>query len=371
MTHIVQVLSDAIVDDAGKYLLNYLENFDRVLFRVTVILPKNNKLAEAVNAIGDVTLIESSCITAKSYDKQCISYLKDLFSKIKPHIVHTHVCPSACMAGKKAKVPVVLSTQHRITIPVRGFKAFLSGLLYNAACNYYIAVSEAAASNLADSGIAQHKIKITGTGISPVRRLSVEAINYTRHCYGVKDDETLFGIFGRLDPDKGHKYFIKAAWQVVKEYPKAKFIIVGTGSIEKELKDRIIRYGLEEHVIFAGFINDVTELLNAVDVIVNASKFEAMSLSLMEAMSLSKPIIATRVGGNTELITDNEDGILVNYADSTSMALAMLRLVCNPDFSSLIGNAAAQKIEQHYTAKKTVTRLEDVYKEVYKDRQAI
>ncbi len=371
MTHIVQVLSDAIIEDAGKYLLNYLENFDRVLFRVTVILPQNCKLIKAVKAMDDVTLIESPYMSAKAYDKQCVSYLKDTFLKIKPHIVQTHACPSACIAGKKAKVPVVLGTQHRITFPDQSLGAMVNGLLHNASCNHYIAVSEAAAANLADSGIPQHKIKIAGTGISPLRPVSSEAIFYTRHRYNVKDDEILFGIFGRLDPDKGHKYFIKAAWQVLKEYPKAKFIIVGAGSMEQELKERITRYGLESSIIFAGFVEDVAELLNAIDIVVNASKFEAMSLSLMEAMSLSKPVIATRVGGNSELITNNEDGVLVNYADSTSMALAMLRLICNPDFASIIGEAASQKIVQHYTVQKSVTRLEDVYKEVYKDRQSI
>ncbi len=371
MTHIVQVLSDAIIDDGGKYLLNYLENFDRVLFSVTVILPQNCKLADAVRAINDVTLIESPYISAKSYDKQCVSELKDLFLKIKPHIVQIHACPSACIAGKKAKVQAILGTQHRITPHEHGLKPFLTGLFHNATCNYYVAVSEAAASNLIDSGIPQHKIKIAGTGISPIRRASGDAVYYIRHRYDIKDDETLFGIFGRLDPDKGHKYFIKAAWQVLKEYPKAKFIIVGAGSIEQELKEAITRYGLEEHVIFTGFVENVTELLSAVDVMVNASKFEAMSLSLMEAMSLSKPVIATRVGGNTELITDNEDGVLVNYGDSASMALAMLRLVCNPDFASTIAEAAGQKITQQYTVEKAINRLEDVYKEIYKDRQFI
>ncbi len=371
MTHVVQVLSEAIIDDAGKYLLNYLENFDRVLFRVTVILPQNCKLVEAVSAIEDVTLIESPYISAKNYDKQCVNGLKDIFLKIKPHIVQTHACPSACIAGKKAKVSVVIGTQHRITFSEQSLGVMVNGLLHNPSCNYYIAVSEAAASNLADSGIPQHKIRIAGTSIVPIRRASNEAISYIRHRYDVKDDEILLGIFGRLDPDKGHKYFIKAAWQVVKEYPKAKFIIVGAGSMEQELKERIGRYGLENHIIFTGFVDDVTELLSAIDIVVNASKFEAMSLSLMEAMSLSKPIIATRVGGNCELITDNEDGILVNYADSTSMALAMLRLICNPDFASIIGEAAGQKIAQQYTVQKSVNRLEDVYKEVYKDRQSI
>lgn len=364
MIHVVQVLSDAILDDAGKYLLNYLEGFDRAKFQVTVVLPTNSKLCESVNAFSDVTLIESPYIVATPYHKECVSFLKDLFCKIKPHIVHTHACPSAAIAAKKAKGSVVLATHHRIATVERGVKKLISNTINNVLYDYYVAVSQAAAANLIDAGMAPHKIKIAGTGIRPLRPLPPEATAYARLRYSIAEDEILFGIFGRLDPVKGHKYYIKAAWQVLKEYPKAKFLIVGCGNLEQELKERILRYGLEGSVIFTGYVDDVSELLNTVDVVVNASETEAMSLSLLEAMSLSKPIIATRVGGNTELVTPNEDGILVNYADSTSLALAMLRLICNPDFASMIGEAAGQKMLEHYTIEKAVTRLEDVYREI-------
>ncbi len=371
MIHIVQVLSDAILDDAGKYLLNYLEGYDRATFQVTVVLPANSKLCDSVKAFSDVTLIESPHITEKFYSKPCVSALKDLFCKIKPHVVHTHACPSAAIAAKKAKGSVVLATHHRITATMHGVKKLIGNTINNVLYDYYVAVSQAAAANLIDAGAPQHKIKIAGTGMRPVRPLPAEATAYTRLRYGIAEDEILFGIFGRLDPVKGHKYYIKAAWQVLKEYSKAKFLIIGSGNLEQELKELILRYGLEDSVIFTGYVDDVSELLNTVDVVVNASETEAMSLSLLEAMSLSKPIIATRVGGNTELITPNEDGILVNYADSTSLALAMLRLICNPDFADIIGKAAGQKMLEHYTVEKAVTRLEDVYKEITNIRPLI
>lgn len=364
MTHVVQVLTDTNIGGAGKYLLNYLSCFNREAYRVTVILPQKSALAPAVKEFSDVTLIEAPYIADQSYNKQAVSYLKDLFLKINPDLLHTHACLSARIAGKRAKVPVIIATRHCIEPLKRGLKAMAYSVMNNALCDYYIAVSDAVVTNLLDSGIKSFKIKVVNNGVVPVRRTSPDAVNFIRRRYGIADDETVFGIFGRLEPVKGHKYFIKAAWQVLKEYPKAKFLIVGKGSLEKELKERVARYGLEDNIIFTGFVENTAELLNAVDVNVNTSESEAMSLAILEGMSLSKPTIATRAGGNSELITDGEDGVLVNYGDSASLALAMLRLICNPDFSETIGSAAGQKYAQRYTVEKMVTRLEDVYREV-------
>ena len=79
MTHIVHVLSEASLGDAGKYLINYLSCFDRALYKVTVLLPAGTKLFETMRAFSDVTVIESPYITSKQHNKPCISFLKDFF----------------------------------------------------------------------------------------------------------------------------------------------------------------------------------------------------------------------------------------------------------------------------------------------------
>ncbi|MBQ2696873.1 MAG: glycosyltransferase [Clostridia bacterium] len=366
MTHVVQVLTDTNIGGAGKYLLNYLDGFDRTTFRVTVILPEGSKLSEYVKNFPDVTLMEAPYMADQSYNKRCVTFLKALFQKIKPDILHTHACLSARIAGKKTKVPVVLATRHCLEPRPRGIKALAYSALNNALCDYYIAVSDAVVTNLVDAGITIDKIRTVNNGVKPIPQLPAEARAYVRSCYGIAEDEIAFGIFGRLEPVKGHKYFIKAAWQVLKEYPKAKFLIVGSGSMEQTLKELVKHYNLENNVIFTGFVPDTTELLNAVDINVCTSESEAMSLAILEAMSLGKPSIATKVGGNFELISDSEDGILVNYANSTALALAMLRLICNPDLKALLGTAAQQKYAQGYTVQKMVDRLESVYREVMK-----
>ncbi|MBR6729402.1 MAG: glycosyltransferase [Clostridia bacterium] len=363
MKHVVQVLTDTNIGGAGRYLLNYLKYFDKNRFRVTVILPEGSRLTEFINTEA-VTLIEAPFMADCSYDKRCVSYLRTLFMQIKPDLLHTHACLSARIAGRRAKVPVILATRHCIEPLPHGIKALVSGFLNNALCDYYIAVADAVSENLLACGIRSEKIKTVYNGVEPVRCLTEEQTAALRSQYNIHPDEIVFGMFGRLEPVKGHKYFIKAARQLLKEKHPAKFLIVGGGSLEQELKERVSRYGLAQHFIFTGFVPDTAELLNITDVHINASESEAMSLAVLEAMSLSKPSIATKSGGNTELIQDAKDGILVGYADSASLALSMSQLLHDSKIRQTLGKNAGEKFKNYYTAKIMVKNLEALYEEV-------
>ncbi|MBQ4517234.1 MAG: glycosyltransferase [Clostridia bacterium] len=367
MIHVVQVLTDTNIGGAGKYLLNYLQNFDRSSFRVTVILPENSQLAEPVKACDGVTLEEVPYMADQSYNKHCVAVLKELFIKIKPDILHTHACLSARIAGRKSKVPVILATRHCIEPLSRGIKALIKGFANTFLCDYYIAVSQAVVQNLTDSGIKPDKIKLVNNGVVPVRTISEDECRTLREAYHIQEDDTVFGVFARLEPVKGHKYFIKAARQYLKEESKAKFLIVGNGSLESVLKEQVARYGLEEHVIFTGFVPDTAPLLNITDITVISSESEAMSLAILEAMSLGKPSIATAVGGNTELIENDISGLLTGYADSASLASAMLRLANNPTLSQKLGQCAKEQYERNFTVERMVSRLEELYREVLRN----
>lgn len=364
MIHVVQVLSDTNIGGAGKYLMNYLKYYDRKTFTVTVILPIGSRLAAAVRACPEVRLIEVPYMADKSYDKRCVAHLKEVFDEIKPKLLHTHASLSARIAGRKAKAPVILATRHCIEPVPHGLKALALATANNALCDYYIAVADAVVKNLKDCGIKKEKIKLVNNGVEPVRRLLPEERAEVRASLGIAPEDTAFGIFARLEPIKGHKYFIKAARQVLKDEPHAKFFIVGSGSQEEELKQLTAHYGLEEHVIFTGFKEDTTPLLNAMDVNVNASESEAMSLSVLEAMSLGLPSIATKNGGNRELVHNEVDGLLVGYADSASMALAMMRLIHDTEARAAMAKNAAESYQKNYTVQTMVNRLESVYKEV-------
>ena len=365
MIKIVQVVSDTNIGGAGRYLLNYLKYYDRDNYSVTVILPEGSLLIPQVAKYEEVSLIPAPFMADKSYDRNCVKFLKKVFSELAPDIIHTHASLSARIAARQTKTGKIVSTRHCLESVPAGIKAKVIGFLNKTLTDVYIAVADAVKDNLEQSGIPTEKIRTIYNGVEAVKEIPCEKRKQLRDSMGIDEDETVFGIFARLEPVKGHKYFIKAARNLHKAEKKAKFLIVGAGSLEDSLKKSAVSYGLEDKIIFTGFVEDTTELLNIVDVNVISSESEAMSLSILEAMSLSKPTVATDVGGNSQLVQTGKTGILVGPSDSTSLAEAMISLIDNKKLYSECSAGAKEEYENKFTAQKMVKGLEKLYKELY------
>lgn len=365
MIKVVQVVSDTNIGGAGRYLLNYLKYYDREKFSVTVVVPEGSLLIPHIEKYEDVTIIAAPFMADKSYDKNCVKFLRKAFADLSPDIVHTHASLSARIAARRAKTGKIVSTRHCIEPITSGFKAKLSGYVNTSLTDVYVAVADAVKENLLESGIPKEKIATIYNGVDAVTEISPERKQEIKQSLSISDDETVFGIFARLEPVKGHKYFIKAARNLLKAQRRAKFIIAGSGSLEEDLKKRASSYGIEESIIFTGFLEDTTELLNIIDVNVISSESEAMSLSILEAMSLSRPTIATDVGGNSQLITSGKTGLLVGPTDSTSLSEAMVRFVDDKELYSKCAQGAYSEYTKNFTAKKMVANLEKLYGELF------
>lgn len=364
MIKVVQVVSDTNIGGAGRYLLNYLKYYDRDKYSVTVVIPEGSQLIPHIEKYEDVTLISAPYMADKSYDKNCVRFLRKLFSEISPDIVHTHASLSARIAARRAKTGKIISTRHCLENISYGIKAKITGLLNTKLTDVYIAVADAVKENLEQSGVPSEKIRTVYNGVEAIKELTSEKKSEIRNSLDIGENETVFGIFARLEPVKGHKYFIKAARNLLKTGKEAKFLIVGTGSLEDDLKKRAKSYGIEDKVIFTGFLEDTTELLNIIDVNIISSDSEAMSLSILEAMSLSKPTIATNVGGNSQLVETGKTGILVGPSDSTSLAEAMINFIDNKKLYENCSAGAKTEYENKFTAQKMVTNLEKLYNEL-------
>lgn len=364
MVTVVQVVSDTNIGGAGRYLLNYLKYYDRKRYRVIVIVPKDSMLIEFIRPYEDVTLIEAPFMADKSYDKKCVRFLQEKFAEIKPDILHTHASLSARVAGRRAKVGCILSTRHCIEPPKAGIKNAVAGVLNNRLCDYFIGVADAVAKNLAECGVKPEKIRTVYNGVEPIKAIPLEDIQAEKKRLGIKNYEIVFGVFARIEPVKGHRYYIKAIRRLVREGYKAKFLIVGDGSLMQEMKDLVKTYQLEEYILFTGYVKDTTALLNVIDVNVISSMSEAMSLSILEAMSLGKPSIATNAGGNGELVKNNQSGLLVGSGDSASLSDAMIKLIEDNELYQVLAQNAKKEYEEKFTARRMVDNLEHLYEEV-------
>ena len=357
MIKVCQVVTDTNIGGAGRYLLNYLKYYDREKYEVSVVIPENSSLLEFIAPYIDVDIYEIPYMADKSYDGKCVKILTELFKKEQFDILHTHASLSARIAGRRARVGTIISTRHCIE-PVGRFPvSTIKGILNNSLCDYYIAVSDAVADNLRESGIKRRKIKKVYNGVEPVAELPLEEKEKIRKEYDI-ENKKVFSVFARLEEVKGHKYFIEAAKDYLRKYDDAVFLIVGDGSLLDELKEQAKD---TPQIIFCGYVKDTTELLNVTDVNVISSSSEAMSLAILEAMSLGKPTIATNVGGNPQLIKSFANGILVEYEDYFGMSVAFAKLTQDEEFYNNAAYAAKGEFNGKFTAEIMVKNLEKLY----------
>ncbi|WP_395094804.1 glycosyltransferase family 4 protein [Armatimonas sp.] len=161
-------------------------------------------------------------------------------------------------------------------------------------------------------------------------------------------DRPLIGIVGRLQHWKGMHTLVAAMPRVLAKYPEALAVIVGgQHAFEPEyegwLKEQIRAVKLEDSVQMTGFQSDIPLWMQAMDVIVHASRREPFGIVVIEAMALGKPVVATDEGGPTEIITPDQEGLLTPFEDADALAGALLRYLDQPEFAAQCGRAARER----------------------------
>ena len=155
----------------------------------------------------------------------------------------------------------------------------------------------------------------------------------------------------RLIWRKGVKYLIDALPQILAEYPDTKLLIIGNGEQRLFLEERVKKSGIENSVHFLGKVSAerLESLYREADVYVQPSLYEPFSIAILEAMSLAKPIVTTRVGGNPELVTNGVEGLLVNPGSSLQLAKAIATIFSDSSLRRRFGYNARKKVEKEFT----------------------
>ena len=181
---------------------------------------------------------------------------------------------------------------------------------------------------------------------------------------GITPHVPLVGVVGRLDPIKDHSTLFWAFETVRTVLPEAQLLVVGDGPERKRLENQA-----GDGVIFLGNRSDVPEILRALDLFVLPSLNEGISNTILEAMATGTPVVATRVGGNPEIVEDERTGILVKPGDSQSMAEAIVRYLQYPDLRTRHGEAARQTVINRFSIEAMVRSYEAVYRRLDRRHQ--
>ena len=192
-----------------------------------------------------------------------------------------------------------------------------------------------------------------------------------RRNLNVSSGDILIGMVGNIDYWKGQIVLVKAMTFVVKKFNNVKVALVGKTArgaekYEKEIRACISRHGLNDNIIFTGYRDDISALLNAFDIFVHASvEPEPFGGVILEAMAMKKPIVATNSGGTPEQIVDGQSGLLVPMDDERAMADAILTYLDDKQKADELGINAWVRLQDKFSIEKMVSGIEDIYQKVF------
>jgi glycosyltransferase involved in cell wall biosynthesis len=162
---------------------------------------------------------------------------------------------------------------------------------------------------------------------------------------------------------KGHRYLLDAAKRVRRAIPEVRFVLVGRGPLEPELRRQASELGLDGTLVFAGYRADAPRVASAFDLFVLSSVYEGLSIALVEAMALGLPAVVTAVGGLPEVVEHGQQGLVVQPADPGAIADAVLSLLADPGRRQRLGEAGRRRAGQ-FDIRRAAGRMEEVYAEL-------
>jgi len=367
MIKVLNILTDTNIGGAGRIFIQYLRSIDRSRFDVHIALPSGSALIPLVEAEG-YSVIETEHSHDKSYERGAVKEYMGIIKEVRPDVVHTHSSLAGRIAAYRCGVRSRVYTRHCVFEPSKKLTAFpgkqVNGLLNNTLSTHIIGVCGQAGKDLCATGISKKKISVILNGVEPVRRLNSEERREFRRSVGIGEDEFVGLISARLEVYKGHRYLIDAAKAIREKYGDertVRFVFMGDGSLKDELEAQCREAGVGDMIIFTGFVSDVAPWCNIMDVNLNSSLSEASSLALCEGMSLGVPAVVTDIGGNPEMITDGENGIIVPARDGGAIADAVLRLMGDAELYRKLSNGAFERYEREFTSAAMTRRIEAVY----------
>mgnify|MGYP003393046388 CR=1 FL=1 len=357
----VQVIYSLEIGGVEKLAVTIGSHLDQAKFRAAICaLDGDGVLAEELVRLG----IPYHVLWRKGIEMGVLARLYRCFRQEKARIVHTHqfaqllfsVLPAMAYGAK------IVHTEHEYYIyrnNARARRLFKQLVRFCSALT--VVGPEVARYYVEELGVPRQRIHVIANGVN-LDQFGIEG-RESRSRLGLSVDDVVFGIVGRLEPEKDHRTLLQAFRSLIEHQP-ARLVVVGDGRLRSELESYARTLGLEPHVSFLGTRTDIPEVLAAFDVFVLSSVNEGVPLSVVEAMGAGKPVIATEVGGLRLLVHPEVNGLLVPPADPAALAAAMRSLAGNLTRRQEMGMQGRRIARESFSVSTMINRYQEVYQSV-------
>ncbi len=302
-----------------------------------------------------------------------------VIKEFKPDIFQSYLFSEnilGVIAAKIAGVKIIITGRRDTGMLREGkFWHILAYKLTNRWADKIICVSEAVKKvALAKERVDPEKLVVIYNGVD-VGRFSCQSSAIScqlKEKLGIKEDEFVVGMIANFSWIKGHRDFIAAAQIILKELPNTKFLLIGEGSLRKEIESAVRRtpYAVREKILFLDSRQDIPEFLSVMDISVNASYSEGMSNTVLESMAAGVPVVATAVDGNLETVADGVTGIFVQPKDTKALAEAIISILNDRELAEKLGKNGRKVAEEKFTAEKMIKNFENLYQRLLRPKIA-
>jgi glycosyltransferase involved in cell wall biosynthesis len=306
-------------------------------------------------------------------DLRVVQTLSEIVLRHDINLIHAHDYKSDFFAyllrwKLRKRRPAVISTMHGWALPgLRGDVFWRLDLLLMRRFDHLIAVSDATKEEMVVAGVPSDLISVIHNGIDTATWSRCKVNLSMRHALGLINAFPIIGYVGRVSPEKDVENWLRAAAVVTREYPTAQFVIVGDGrddGLLNQLKNLAEALGIAGQVHFLGYREDLPSIYATFDLFFLSSRREGICNSLLEAMAMGVPIVATDVGGTKELIADGQTGYLLSAGDVEGMARVLLALVRDESLRKNVGSAGRKHIEEKFSFVSRLRRIETLYERI-------
>jgi glycosyltransferase involved in cell wall biosynthesis len=369
---VVELLATGTSGGAQEHVFNIVSRLDRSRYDVSVLSLGNGA---AIRRLERAHI--EVCVLDDMDDTAAIQAVAAHLAAVKADVVHNHMYRAEVVgtqaawalaaAGKRR--PYIVGTVHSSRIRSDEDRELLRQLTPK--MDHLIAVSRAIERKLDEEGRVGAPISLIYNGVDLTRYSEPDICGTLHSEFPIPPDSPIVGVVARLEPEKGHPTLIAAWPAVIAAVPKAHLLIVGEGSQRELLEAQVKELGIRSSVTFTGRRDDVPAVTAALDIAVLPSYREAQGLSILEAMALSRPVVASAVGGIPEMIEDGRTGLLVPPRDPAALSAAIVRLLKNHPYADTLAKAAQNQVHDRFCVELMVRAIESIYDESVADERRL
>jgi glycosyltransferase involved in cell wall biosynthesis len=295
------------------------------------------------------------------FDAGVLRPLVRLFLDHRIDIVHTHLWGANVwgrVGALVSRASAIVATEHNTDTWKRPYHFAIDRALARRTTRL-VGVSRTVAEFYEARGVGRGRWQVIHNGVAGAPTSATRRI--ARAALGIAEDVPVVGFVGRFVPAKGPLVFLEAVARASRDVPGLQAVMIGDGPLRDEIKRTRSRLGLDPRVLVAGLRRDVTELLPALDALLFCSEREGLSMAMLEGMAAGVPVLATPVGGTTEIVDPGRTGLLVPSGRADEIAAALVGLLRSPELAARLRQGAQEEVQARFSLRRMVEDHEALY----------